>query len=272
MKITVLMENMTYKRGFVCEHGLSVLIENGQRRWLFDTGQTGLFMKNTETLQADVAHLDGIILSHGHYDHCGGLQTLLKEMNTEAPVYIRTEAFSGKYAQKGKGEPEEIGIPWTQDSCQQLVKVSAEKMQIADRVWLIGKIPYTEGLEGPSAGMLTIRDGEFVQDLMEDEQMLVIETEKGLSVFAGCSHPGILNCLHYVREQFPGREIYSVLAGMHLMHASQKRIRMTVEKIAAYDIQVLMPVHCTGIRGIVSMQQAFPDSFRKAECGTVIEL
>lgn len=271
MKITVLMENMTYRRGFVCEHGLSVLVEDGTCRWLFDTGQTGLFMKNIQTLQMDMKHLDGIILSHGHYDHCGGLKTLMGALNTKVPVYIRTEAFERKYAEKGKKSPEEIGIPWKPEECPGLVRVTAHKTKIADHVWLVGNIPYTEGLEDPSVGMLIIRDGSFVQDLMADEQMLVIETEKGLAVFAGCSHPGILNCLHYVREQFPDQEIYSVLAGMHLMHASDERIEMTVERIAEYGIHVLMPVHCTGVRGIVRLQQAFPDSFRKAECGSVIE-
>lgn len=273
MKITILNENVTYKRGLLCEHGLSLLIEQEGKRWLFDTGQTEVFIRNAKRLGVSLKNLDGIILSHGHYDHCGGLKTLLREKGRQLPpVYVRKEAFDGKYADKGGEKKEEIGIPWERSECPNLRLLTEAKTEIAKGVWLLGRIPYTEGLESFSPGMFVLRQGAFEADPMADEQMLVFETERGLCVFAGCSHPGILNCLHYVRDCFPGKKIYSLLAGMHLMHAGQERIQWTVDHLSAWEIEVLMPVHCTGIRAISRIREAFPGQYRKAECGDVIEI
>lgn len=272
MKITILNENLTYKRGLRCEHGLSLLIEQEGKRWLFDTGQTDVFFRNAKKLEVSLENLDGIILSHGHYDHCGGLEILFREKGQLPPVYVRQEAFEKKYADKRGGQKEEIGIPWEKQACPGLTLVKDAKTEIADRVWLLGKIPYTEGLEGFSPGMFVLRQGDFEKDPMEDEQMLVFETDRGLSVFAGCSHPGILNCLHYVQESFPGRNIYSLLAGMHLMHAGEERIRWTTDQLGSYGIDVLMPVHCTGSRAISRIREIFPGQYHKAECGDVINL
>lgn len=271
MKITILNENLTYQRGLLCEHGLSLLIEQDGRRWLFDTGQSDVFLRNAERMNVSLEHLDGIILSHGHYDHCGGLKTLLQEKGRQLPpVYVRKEAFEEKYADKRGGEKEEIGIPWERSECQNLHLLMEARTEIADGVWLLGRIPYTEGLESFSPGMFVLRRGDFERDPMADEQMLVIETDRGLSVFAGCSHPGILNCLHYIRECFPGKKIYSLLAGMHLMHARPERIQWTIDHLRAWEIEILMPVHCTGIRAISRIREDFPEQYKKAECGDVI--
>lgn len=272
MKICVLSENLTYQRGLVCEHGLSVLIEEDGKRWLFDTGQTGIFVKNACAMGISLEPLDGIILSHGHYDHCGGIETLMKQLKDPVPVYVRKRAFEAKFADKKGPEKEEIGIPWKEESCGSLVPVEEKKKKLSQGIWLIGDVPYTPGLEGPSPGMFVLSSGQFEEDRMSDEQMLVFETPKGLSVFAGCSHPGIINCLHYVREQFPGKKIFSLLAGMHLMHADQKKISWTLAQIKEYGVEVLMPVHCTGMNAIVQIQQQYPGQFQKVHCGSVIEL
>lgn len=270
MRITVLNENLTYKRGLLCEHGLSVLIEEGNSRWLFDTGQTDVFMKNAGQMGVSLKNLDGIVLSHGHYDHCGGLETFLRESGQKVPVYVREEAFEEKYADKGKIQKEEIGIPWKKHSCGDLVTITEKKTSLAPGVWLLGNIPYTEGLEDCSEGMFVLRGGDFEKDPMKDEQMLVFETHRGLMVFAGCSHPGILNCLHYVKASFPGKKIYGLLAGMHLMHATDERINRTISRLKDYDIEILMPVHCTGIRAISRIRENLPEQYKKAECGDVI--
>lgn len=270
MKITILNENLTYKRGLLCEHGLSLLIEQDGRRWLFDTGQTDVFLRNAKQMNVSLENLDGIILSHGHYDHCGGVESFLKEQNQRPPVYVREEAFEEKYSDKRGGQKEEIGIPWEKQTCPELTLVKDAKTEIAEGVWLLGNIPYMEELEDYSPGMFVLRRNVFEKDPMADEQMLVFETDRGLSVFAGCSHPGIMNCLHYVQESFPGQKIYSLLAGMHLMHAGEEKIQWTIKRLGSYGIDVLMPVHCTGTRAISRIRENFPDQYRKAECGDVI--
>ena len=135
MKIHILTENLTYKRGLLCEHGLSLLIESGQGRWLFDSGQTDAFVKNAKAMGVSLDDLDGIVLSHGHYDHCGGMKTLFalakKEQKELPPVYVRAAGFEKKYAQKGGAVKEEIGIPWAMSECESL-RLIREEMCIRD--------------------------------------------------------------------------------------------------------------------------------------------
>ena len=97
MKITILNENTVYRQGLFAEHGLSVLIEENDRRFLMDTGQSDVFLKNAETLGVDLTKLNGIILSHGHYDHCGGME-YLDGSRGMPPVYIQKSAFEKKYS------------------------------------------------------------------------------------------------------------------------------------------------------------------------------
>lgn len=274
MKIHILTENLTYKRGLLCEHGLSLLIESGQGRWLFDSGQTDAFVKNAKAMGVSLDDLDGIVLSHGHYDHCGGMKTLFalakKEQKELPPVYVRAAGFEKKYAQKGGAVKEEIGIPWAMSECESLRLIREDTYKIAPGVWLMGNISYQPQLEDVSPGMFVLQDGEFKKDPMSDEQLLVFETAEGLCVFAGCSHLGILNCLYAVRERFPGQRIHSLLAGMHLMHASTERIERTIEQLKQQDVDLIFPVHCTGLPAIARMRSQLPDRVRRAECGSVI--
>ena len=104
---------------------------------------------------------------------------------------------------------------------------------------------------------------------MEDEQLLVIDTEKGLCVFAGCCHAGIINCLSFVQSSFPGRPIYSVLAGMHLGGVNEDRLEKTIEALDAMGISLLMPVHCTGIYAIGRMKERLRERCMILETGRV---
>ena len=260
MNITVLNENTAGKRGFLAEHGLSLLIEAEGRRWLFDTGQTDVFLKNADCLKETLFGLDGIILSHGHFDHCGGLEYLAREYRKAGkklpPVYVRESAFRNKMAVNGDGRTYRIiGIPWKRELVESSVRLTADRQEIEAGVWVLGNIPCTDGLE-PKPDIFFIDDGgQKIPDYMEDEQMLLFETEKGLCLFAGCCHPGILNCLQYVRDSFPGKKIYSVFAGMHLSAASEERIQWTVGALEKSEIERLFPVHCTGVEAIGLMKQ-----------------
>lgn len=247
MKISVLNENTAGKRGFLSEHGLSLLIEHEGRRFLFDTGQSGVFMHNAGLIGEELSKLSGIILSHGHFDHCGGLSFLAKAVSLP-PVYVRKSAFLNKQAvNSDKKTYRIIGIPWKRELLNGAEVLAEDRQEIAPGVWLLGNIPCTETFE-KMPGTFFVDDGtKKVPDRMEDEQLLIIDTEQGLCVFGGCCHAGIISCLSYVRDSFPGRPIYSVLAGMHLKGAGEERLDKTVEALKRMDIPLLIPVHCTGV-------------------------
>lgn len=270
MEISILTENTVYRRGFLAEHGLSLLVKTETHALLFDTGQTGVFHENARRMGIDLSKLDGIILSHGHYDHCGGLGAWMEQEEVRVPVYVNRKAFERKYTENpGTGELREIGIAWDKDRCGKYLRLSeGGRVEILRDVFLVSKIPGSTEFEPYSQLFWKDTGGEKMgQDYMEDEQLLVIRTEKGLHVFAGCAHPGIINCMKYVIALFPGEHIYSLMAGMHLKGAGKDRIQKTSEALMKMEIDVVVPMHCTGIMGIAGMKEELGERCIIAEAG-----
>lgn len=278
MKISILTENTVYKRGFLGEHGLSVLIETEDRRYLFDTGQSNVFLHNAAKLQLSLKELDGVILSHGHYDHCGGMENL-PQQDKEIPVYIHQKAFEKKYAENLKtGELRYIGLENTENwpEWARLHKLQGGCNEIGAGIYLLSEIPYTTEFEPLPKGFWKDSEQssplELVADTMEDEQLLVIEREEGLCVFAGCAHPGIINCLHYVQSIFPNIHIHSLLAGMHLKGCGRERVQKTILALQELEIDRIIPLHCTGLRAIAAIREALGSCCLLPEAGKQIEL
>lgn len=277
IKVSVLNENTAGIRGLLAEHGLSLLLETEGKRYLFDTGQTDVFMKNAAVMGKELTGLDGIILSHGHFDHCDGLEYLVRsyrEKNSSMPpIYVREGAFLHKTAiNRPKLTYRNIGISWKREIVDSALCLTADMQKISDHVWVLGNIPYTVEFEGRPDTFFIDKDGEKTPDYMEDEQMLVIETDEGLCVFAGCCHAGIINCLSYVKQKFPGKRLRTVFAGMHLMNAGRERIRRTAEALKTMDIALLIPVHCTGLEAIGRLKNEFEEKCLLVQTGKTIEL
>lgn len=268
MKIVVLTENTVYRQGILAEHGLSLYIEKEEKRYLFDTGQSGVFLKNARSLDVNLEHLDGIILSHGHYDHCGGLEEFAKEFKLPN-VYVRKEAFEEKFHQ-GKNNCRRIGIPWSVDFIKENVIFTEEFQEIAKDIYVLGKIPLKNEFESVAEGMLVEVEGKRQPDLMTDEQMLIIRGKEGLYVFLGCSHVGVINALSYVEETFPGEHIHLLLAGMHLSQVSEKHLQKTMEELEKREIDRIIPVHCTGIMAITQMKRRFGERCEIVHAGKVL--
>ncbi len=277
MKISILAENLVYKRGFLAEHGLSLLLDTGKQRFLFDTGQSRVFVQNASKLNISLKDLDGVILSHGHYDHGGGMEHW--QEFADVPVYVQEKAFEKKYTENIRtGKLQYIGLEnngdWQRSA--NIVELSGGGTQICESVYLLSEIPYTTDFE-PVSGSFWKSNAqhpgdELLVDAMEDEQILVIEEEEGLCIFAGCAHAGIVNCLHYVQTVFPGRHIHCLAAGMHLKNCAADRIEKTIQTLKAQDIDIVIPMHCTGIRAIAAMRDALGTACILPEAGKVIEI
>ncbi len=275
LKITILTENLVRRRNLLAEHGLSLWIEDGAEKVLFDAGQTDVYLHNAKELNIDLTEAHAIVVSHGHYDHGGGLAYFPRKARWPR-VFVHPEAFLGKF-EKMKDSSEQykaIGIPWGVGDLDHLDKhllFNTSTMQIGENMFICSGIPQTTGFELPSAKLMVKKDDQMVVDDLHDEQILVCQREQGLVVILGCSHPGIVNCLKFVQQLFPGKTIQTIIGGMHLENANEYRLRQTITFLSQLNASIV-PLHCTGQNVIWQMKQEMGERVLIRSTGEEIKL
>lgn len=238
MKITALVENTT-KKNFPTEHGLSLYIETDKHRILFDTGQGRLFAENAGRMGIRLQDVDFCILSHGHYDHGGGIK-VFTSINDIAPVYMSRNAFGHYY----NGEDQRyIGLPqeWTRDQIlQRRIVYTDSEMKIGEELTILA--PGTEKrIDMGSAGLCIRENGKLVPDRFTHEQYLMIE-EKGKKVLvSGCSHQGIVNIMDWFHPDV-------LIGGFHFMDEDLGEALLKYgAMLSEYDSDYYT-CHCTGVK------------------------
>ena len=191
IKITVLAENTTANDGLKAEHGLSLYIETERKKILFDMGQTTLFAENAAKLGVDLASVDLAVLSHGHYDHGGGLARFLM-LNKTASVYLSRHAFGDYY----NGTEKYIGLDKSLRDDRRLVFTDGV-FEICEGLTLYSCNDAVKEFELGSFGLTEYKDGFFVPDPFLHEQYLLIEDEGRRILISGCSHKGVLNIVKW---------------------------------------------------------------------------
>lgn len=265
IRITTLIENMPDEEGkLLAEHGLSLHIEFDGKRILFDTGQTGDFVKNAEDLGIDLKNLDDIIISHGHYDHSGGVMTLLSEIEKPLPFYVGEGFFAPKYKQLSDGSYRYNGNPFTEQDLPaektDLRRVRKNVTYLTDKILLFKNFPAVSGFEHKNDKFVLPQGDGYVVDAFCEEIALGLRTSKGLVLVAGCSHVGICNILQAVTERVKD-PVYAVLGGTHLMEADGDRLQKTMEVFRKYKVQCVAVSHCTGEQGIALAKETFKEQF-----------
>ena len=279
MKFQFLLDNKTENSKCMAEWGLSVLIETAGKKILLDTGLTDLYKANAEALGADLTDDDALVISHGHFDHTGGVPSFVK-INKKAPVYLHRDALYESYGETdGKVEAEACSIRWDEEEMETVwprIQLTGGMVKLYDNVTLIGDIPDLEGYPATEQfwRRLEKEDGSFelIPDTMSHEQVIVVEEEAGLYIFSGCSHRGVVPTLRHVQSLMPGKRIAGLIAGMHLYPASPEMRRKIVEEVAGLDMDVVFPVHCTGMDAILQMKALMGDKCVVACAGDKYEL
>ena len=249
MKITALLENTTASPAVACEHGLSLCIETETRRVLFDMGQTDFFARNAAVLGVDLTQVDTAILSHGHYDHGGGLAAFL-EINQTAPVYLTESAFLPHY----NGTRKYIGLDTALQNHPRLRTVSGD-LSLGDGLTLLSPNGRERRHSLGSFG-LTERVGDtFIPDDFRHEQYLLIEeplSEGGRRILiSGCSHAGILDIVEWFSPDV-------LIGGFHVSKmALGAELTALGEALAAHGTEYYT-CHCTGMEQYAFLQKRMP--------------
>lgn len=269
--ITTLIENTASGPRLSAEHGLSFWIEYGDRHILFDTGQSDLLVQNAKALNIDLARADAIVLSHGHYDHTGGLSTVL-DIASKALLYLHPAAIEPKFS-RSSHKPCPIGMP---DSVKKAVHSrqiiwTESTTQVFDGVGLTGQIPRSNSFED-TGGQFFLDEGCLESDPLLDDQALFIESSKGLVIVSGCAHAGIVNTLQQISNIKPRQNFYAVMGGMHLVNADAERIERTINTFQEYDLQQIGPAHCTGTNARERIRSSFPERCFDCSVGTQTRL
>ena len=272
LQIVVLAENTAEGRGIQGEHGLAFLVGRDGQRLLFDTGQGLVLAANAKVLNLDLNLLDGLVLSHGHYDHTGGLAQVLARVSRPLPVHAHPGAVAPKYRAKASGV-HAIGMP---ESCLRAVRgpaarlmLSTEAVAVAPGIRMTGEIPRIHGEERSQEHFCLDAEGRQ-DDPVADDQALIVETGAGIVVLLGCAHAGVINTLDHIRDLTDGAPIRAVVGGMHLRSATPERLAWTIRELRRFDIAALYPMHCTGFAATAALWQALPGRVQSADAGAIL--
>lgn len=275
MKITTLIENQLGRRKDLHkEHGISLYIEAYGKKILFDTGQCEKFLKNAKKLKVDLNQLDYVILSHGHYDHSGGFEKLIKEINPDIELFIGKEFFNKKYNRRYNCDYAYVGNKFDKEFLEDkhinTNYVSDDLTNITDDIAVIANIDRDKEFENINKVMYISKDDGYEKDMFLDEISLAIKTEKGLIVIVGCSHAGIVNILETTRVR-TGMNIHAVVGGTHLIREDDEKINKVIDYFKENDIKVIGACHCTGLQGATMLRQQLEENFIENNTGDVLE-
>jgi 7,8-dihydropterin-6-yl-methyl-4-(beta-D-ribofuranosyl)aminobenzene 5'-phosphate synthase len=275
VRITTLSENTAGRGSLLAEWGLSILMETEKTSVLLDTGNSVSTAHNADALGIDLSGIDKIILSHGHYDHTGGLRQVLKKMRKEIEIIAHPDIWQAKYARR-KNEPDRyIGIPFQRIELESLGAIfnhTGEPVKIDDSIMTTGEIPMETSFEQVDTYLFVKENTGWQQDKLFDDQALIVNMESGLVVILGCAHRGIINTLYHARQLTGRKEIYAVIGGSHLINTSEERLWQTIAALRELRVQRLGLCHCTDLPAASVLAQEFGESFFFNRAGTVIEL
>lgn len=271
MKITCLIDNCALD-GFRAQHGLSFWIEACGRRILFDTGADGAFIENAARLGIDIAQAEFCVISHGHYDHGGGMAAFMAA-NDHARVYLRKGAFGRRYANKPGQDLEYIGLDAALAGSGRIVETD-ELTELCPGITLFSGVTGSE-LHSPANDVLTGEDPQ-VPDTFEHEQNMIID-ENGVRVLmAGCAHKGVVNIINrfFNIESAPPA---AVIGGFHLAIPGTGDVNLplvdgTAERLLAVPGAVYYTGHCTGLPSYERLKEKMGDRVRYIHAGDTVEI
>ncbi len=280
MKVTVLMDDSAgYDNPYLAQHGLALFAEifrgNKKTCILLDTGQKAEpLLHNMKLTGISPRDIDVIFLSHCHYDHTGGLEGILAEMDREVPIVAHPLLFRETFSLNPVIKP--IGLGLTREKLLALggrPTLVKEPFSLLPGVISSGEIKRTSAFEGKGIGTYNLEEGRLTPDPISDDLSLYINLKnRGLFVLTGCSHAGIINILQHGTEVTGVPKVCGLMGGLHLLKASGEDVDRTAAEMARYEPDHIWAGHCTGLAALGKLAQAFPRSFNQLQVGRQLHL
>jgi 7,8-dihydropterin-6-yl-methyl-4-(beta-D-ribofuranosyl)aminobenzene 5'-phosphate synthase len=250
---------------------------------LFDTGpEVEVFERNVERLGFDIGSVNGIVLSHGHWDHCGAMLRALEMIQLRnggrsVPVYMHPGMYRTRALKAPDGSMRPFEDVPTQAMLEQqgglVVHATEAQLILDDLFYVSGEIPRVTAFESGMPGQYRrTEDGlDWEPDpLLMDERFVAIAVKgKGVLVFTACSHAGVANVLTHARDCFPTLPLFGVMGGFHLSGGNERVIPETVEAMRAFDLKVIAAAHCTGWRAVNALAATFGDAVAPSAVGKI---
>ncbi|QCQ23081.1 MBL fold metallo-hydrolase [Desulfoglaeba alkanexedens] len=276
-KVTVLCENTVTMPGLLGEHGFSAYVETPETTLLFDTGQGFGLVPNTLCLKKDLQKVSALVLSHGHYDHTGGLLAFLG-VRGPCEVVAHPQVLEERFRWMPVGpeeKPISIGLPWREAyvvSRGARFRWVESFEELAPGVWVTGVVPRRTDFETGDPKFAVLRDGAWVPDPFLDDYSIALNTPEGLVVVLGCAHAGIINILEHITEKTGIDRIHAVLGGTHLGFSAREQLERTIEALKRFKVKTLAVCHCTGQLPAARLAVEFGAGFAFAPVGFVLEV
>ena len=275
ISLTLLVENTARGAGVLGEHGLAYWLDTGSHCVLFDTGQGTALFHNARRLGYDFSIINAIVLSHGHYDHTGGLEKVLP-LAPRATLYMHPDATISKFTglNPTQGVSRRISTRFMESegfrNPGRKVVPTRKPREVVPGVWVTGEVPRTNGFE--DNGGTFFRDKMLATpDPLLDDQSLFLKTRAGLIVVLGCAHSGVINTLEHIIKTSGEKRIHTLIGGLHLENATSERIDETVAAMKAFAPQRIGLCHCTGPDATVRFWNEFPGKCFPVHSGLRLE-
>lgn len=242
MRLVVLVDNCAINgRNLKGEGGACYYIEDEDTKFLLDTGATGLFMENAKNLEINLDDIDTVVLSHGHYDHTGGLKDFIESKQNKINIICHPLTFNKK-----KKEKRNMGAPYTKQEIVKAANVNFcdKPIKISKNITYLGQIPDTFDFEKRKLmGEIEI-DGKYKDDYIMDDSALLYKAKDGIYIITGCSHSGICNIIEYAKKVSGNHNVLGVIGGTHLQEINTQ-LDKTIKYFKENNIKDLYPCHCT---------------------------